>query len=105
MHGQRKALDMLSQSDRNGCAIGAATALIGAWHSVRTILERIALRVGVEDRSSILPDVEVTSKLRNRLSETPALERALNFGSDQLLGQHRGLWQLLEARRKKRLSQ
>ncbi len=103
--GQRKALEMLSQSDRNGCAIGAAIALVADWHHIRNILERIALRVGVEVRSSILPNVEKTSELNSRLAATPALERALNFGAEQLLNQHRGLWQLLEARRNTRLSQ
>ena len=105
VHGQRKALDMLSQSDRNGCAIGAAIALVLDWHSIRQILEPIALRVGVEARSSILPDVGTTAALKDQLSETPALKRALNFGSEQLLNQHRGLWQLLAARRNTRLSQ
>ncbi|MEO9600656.1 hypothetical protein [Parasphingorhabdus sp.] len=103
--GQRKALEMLSQSDRNGCAIGAAIALVADWYAIRPILESIALRVGVEARPSMLPSIETTSILKDRLSETPALERALNFGSEQLLNQHRGLWQLLEARRNTRLSQ
>jgi hypothetical protein len=104
VHDQRKALEMLSQSDRSGCAIGAAIALVADWHFIRNILERIALRVGVEARASILPSVEKTSVLNSRLAETPALERALNFGAEQLLNQHRGLWQLLEARRNMRLS-
>jgi len=102
--GQRKALEMLSQSDRSGCAIGAAIALVADWHFIRNILELIALRVGVEARSSILPTVRETSDLNSRLAQTPALERALNFGAEQLLNQHRGLWQLLEARRNMRLS-
>lgn len=102
--GQRKALEMLSQSDRNGCAIGAAMALVSDWHCIRKILEPIALRLGVEARFPILPNVEKTSDLKRELAETPALERALNFGSEQLLNQHRGLWQLLEARRNTRLS-
>ncbi|NVD27586.1 hypothetical protein HUO14_06675 [Parasphingorhabdus flavimaris] len=105
VHGQRKALDMLSQSDRNGCAVGAAIALVSDWQAIRKILEPIALRVGVEARSSILPDVASTAALKDELSQTAALERALNFGSEQLLNQHRGLWQLLEARRNTRISQ
>ena len=105
VHGQRKALDMLSQSDRNGCAVGAAIALVSDWHAIRKILEPIALRVGVEARSSILPDMASTATLKDELSQTAALERALNFGSEQLLNQHRGLWRLLEARRNTRISQ
>ena len=102
--GQRKALEMLSQSDRSGCAIGAAIALAADWHFIRNILERIALRVGVEARASILPTIDETADLHSRLATTSALERALNFGREQLLNQHRGLWQLLEARRNTRLS-
>ena len=102
--GQRKALEMLSQSDRSGCAIGAAIALVADWHFIRNILERIALRVGVEARSSILPSAQQTAELNSRLAGTPAMERALNFGAEQLLAQHRGLWQLMEARRNTRLS-
>lgn len=102
--GQRKALAMLSQSDRTGCAIGAAMALVSDWRTVRTILERIALRAGVEARASILPDDESTVALKDRLSAAPAVQRALNFGWEQLLNQHRGLWQLLESRRNMRLS-
>ncbi|WP_417621614.1 DUF6975 family protein [Parasphingorhabdus sp.] len=102
--GQSKALEMLSQSDRNGCAIGAAFALVSDWHFIRPVLDRIALRVGVEVGSSTLPDIETTAALKDRLAATPALERAINFGSEQLLNQHRGLWQLLEARRNTRLS-
>ncbi|ATW04948.1 hypothetical protein [Sphingorhabdus sp. YGSMI21] len=102
--GQRKALEMLSQSERAGCAIGAAIALVADWHCVRNILEQIALRVGVEARASILPSVAATTELNSLLADTPALERALNFGAEQLLNQHRGLWQLLEARRNMRLS-
>ncbi|MEH6789679.1 MAG: hypothetical protein V7650_03680 [Parasphingorhabdus sp.] len=101
--GQRKALEMLSQSDRSGCAIGAAIALVADWHCIRQILEPIALRVGVEARASTLPDIRKTAELNAQLATTPALERALNFGAEQLLNQHRGLWQLLESRRSTRL--
>lgn len=102
--GQRKALEMLSQSDRHGCAIGAAFALISDWAFIRPALEKIALHVGVESRSANLPEVATTNALQAQLAATPAVERALNFGSEQLLNQHRGFWQLLEARRNTRLS-
>lgn len=102
--GQRKALELLSQSDRSGCAIGAALALVTDWRAVREILEPLALRVGVEARASILPDVSATVALKELLSSDPSVERALNFGWEQLLNQHYGFWQLLEARRNTRLS-
>lgn len=99
---QRKALEMLSQSDRNGCAVGASLALVADWLAIRPILENIALRLDIEPRQSPLPSIEATDALKNKLSESSSVERAINFGVDQILTQHRGLWQLLEARSKAR---
>lgn len=97
--GQRKALEMLSQSDRNGCAIGASLALVLDWQAIRPVLEQIALKLDVEPRQWPLPSVEKTEALNAQLSQSSAMARAVNFGADQVLSQHRGLWQLLEARR------
>ncbi|QJB68177.1 DUF6975 family protein [Parasphingorhabdus halotolerans] len=99
---QRKALDMLSQSDRNGCAIGASFALVLDWFAIRGILEKMAIRLGFESRAAILPSPEATESLNTILSGNKPIERAINFGADQVLTQHRGLWQLMEARRNAR---
>lgn len=99
---QRKALEMLSQSDRNGCALGASFALVIDWKVIRPLLEQIAVKLGVEPRAAILPSTEATAALNSELSKSTAVERAINFGIDQILSQHRGLWQLLEARRNAR---
>jgi hypothetical protein len=32
------------------------------------------------------------------VADSPSFERAMSFGAQQLLAQHRGLWDLLEAR-------
>ncbi|HEY9092749.1 DUF6975 family protein [Parasphingorhabdus sp.] len=101
---QRKALEMLSQSDRNGCALGASFALVLDWQAIRPLLEKIALKLGVEPHSAILPPAETTDALSHGLTKSSPIARAINFGVDQLLAQHRGLWQLLEARRNARLS-
>lgn len=100
--GQRKALDMLSQSDRKGCALGASFALVVDWQSFRPQLEQIAVRLGVEPRPHILPTNQSTQALKNILSQSTQVERAIGFGVDQILSQHRGLWQLLEARKNAR---
>ncbi len=48
---------------------------------------------------SALPDPTETVQLADSLgSEAPAIQRAVNFGAEQILAQHRGLWNLLEAR-------
>ncbi|RVT43141.1 DUF6975 family protein [Sphingobium algorifonticola] len=95
---QRHALDMLAQSDRRGCAMGAAIALVIDWGAVRKILETAALRVGLEPRPSMLPTHAVTLSVADALGSDEASARALQFGARQLLGQHRGLWDLLSAR-------
>jgi len=100
---QRKALDMLSQSDRNGCAFGASFALVLDWLAIRPMLEKIAVHLSVEPRPSTLPTETQTCALNDILCQSANVERAIAFGVDQLLNQHRGLWQLLEARSKARI--
>lgn len=95
---QRHALEMLAQSDRQGCAVGAALALALDWGAVRGLLDVAADRFGVERVASALPAPEASNGLYDALAENPAVERAMNFGAHQLIGQHRGLWDLLEAR-------
>lgn len=96
--GQRHALEMLAQSDREGCAIGAAIGLVLDWRAVRSLLDVAAHRLGVTIPQCTLPAPEASHDLVVALSESPAVERAMAFGSAQLIGQHRGLWDLLEAR-------
>lgn len=96
--GQRHALDMLAQSDRRGCAMGAAIALVLDWMAIRRILDAAALRLNLAPRPSALPNRQETLAVATALSEDEAVERAVHFGARQLLGQHRGLWDLLSAR-------
>ena len=95
---QRHALDMLAQSDRKGCAIGAAIALSLDWLTVRAVLDMAADRVDLVPPACTLPDVRRTADLANALSRYHGSERAMHFGAQQLFVQHRGLWDLLEAR-------
>lgn len=96
--GQRHALEMLSQSDRDGCAIGAAIALVMDWRAIRGLLDVAATRLGVDAPVCRLPSGEESRALAEALSVAPLVERAILFGATQLIGQHRGLWDLLEAR-------
>lgn len=95
---QRHALDMLAQSDRRGCAMGAAIALVLDWRSVRRVLDSAALRMGLEPRPSILPDRDTTLAMAAAIGGDDSIDRAIQFGARQLLSQHRGLWDLLSAR-------
>jgi hypothetical protein len=94
----RHALETLALSERNGCALGAATALIGDWWPIRRLLDRAAARVGTESPAPSLPDEASVIEVIERCSETLPSARALGFGGEQLLLQHRALFDLLEAR-------
>jgi hypothetical protein len=94
----RHALETLAMSERSGCALGAATALVGDWWPVRRLLDRAAARVGTESPAPSLPDEASVLAIIDRGTETPASQRALGFGGEQLLLQHRALFDLLEAR-------
>ncbi len=95
---QRHAIETLARSERHGCALGAATAFVADWRGVRRLLDRAAERVGVECPAQVLPDDQSITHVIETASDGPASERALGFGGEQLLLQHRGLFDLLEAR-------
>ena len=94
----RHALETLASSERKGCALGAATSLVGDWWPIRRLLDRASTRVGLECPAPSLPDEASIVEVIGRASDTPASERALSFGGEQLLLQHRALFDLLEAR-------
>ena len=95
---QRHAMDMLAQSDRAGCANGAAIALAMDWAVIRETLDAAAERLGLTPPPSQLPLAEETVTVVDTLVREGVLERAMLFGAQQLFAQHRGLWDLLEAR-------
>ena len=94
----RHALETLALSERNGCALGAATALIGDWWPIRRLLDRAAARLGADIPAPSLPDEASVVAIIGKAAENPASGRALAFGGEQLLLQHRALFDLLEAR-------
>ena len=89
---------MLACSDRRGCATGATAALVLDWTAIRSVLVQAAERFGVDIPVCRLPVEVDTASSVAMLGSTPATERAITFGAQQLLAQHRGLWSLLEAR-------
>lgn len=95
---QHHAIDMLAQSERAGCALGAAVAVITDWLSTRAIFNHAAERLSIQVPVVTLPDARTVRILVGNLSMTPGMERALIFGGQQIIAQHRGLWDLLEAR-------
>ena len=98
MLAQRHALDTLAQSERQGCALGTATALVGDWGAIRCLLDAVARRVGCDIPPCGLPDDAAVATVLDLAAVSPASDRAIRFGAEQLLLQHRGLFDLLEAR-------
>jgi hypothetical protein len=95
---QHHAVEMLAQSERTGCAFGAALALIADWAAVRPVLETAARRLSLEIGASDLPGASVIAGAIRAADNTAAADRAMLFGAQQIIAQHRGLWDLLDAR-------
>jgi hypothetical protein len=95
---QHRSFEMLATSDRRGCPAGAALAFSLDWQATRPLLERAALMLEIDSGVCTLPSSAETLALADALSASPATERAMSFGSQQLLAQQKGLWQLIAAR-------
>jgi hypothetical protein len=99
---QRHAIEMLAQSDRQGCAVGAALAMALDWLAIRPVLAAAAKRFGLDIPATEMPDEAHLVEIARGACTTPATERAMLFGAQQIATQHRGLWDLLEVRAKAR---
>lgn len=95
---QHHAIDMLAQSERTGCALGAALALLADWSAVRPVLDMAARRLSLDAAKSDLPNANVLASVIRSADNNAAADRAMLFGAQQIVAQHRGLWDLLEAR-------
>ena len=96
--GQTRNFAMLATSDRKGCPAGAALAFVIDWHQTRPLLDRVALHLEMEPPKIALPDADSCGVLAGKLAQSDGYRRAMAFGAEQLLGQQRGLWQLIAAR-------
>jgi hypothetical protein len=97
LNAQRNAVETLAMSERKGCALGAVTALIGDWTPIRRLLDRTAERLGIVSPPVAQDDLAIIDILE-QASAQPAAQRAIAFGAEQLLLQHRALFELLEVR-------
>lgn len=95
---QRHALDMLALSDRTGCSLGASLALVLDWNAIGRVLGAVGKRFGVELVTAEFSSTDATRALADSLSGQAVIERAVLFGAQQLLAQHQGLFDLLQAR-------
>lgn len=95
---QHRSFEMLATSDRKGCPAGTAMAFVLDWRATRPLLERAAIMLAIEPAACTLPEPRETIAFADALSGQPAAERAMAFGSHQLLAQQKGLWHLIAAR-------
>lgn len=95
---QSKSFEMLATSDRKGCPAGAVIAFVIDWQATRGILDQAGLALGIQPAESTLPNVTNTIALAEKLAIGEPQKRAMRFGTQQLLAQQRGLWQLIAAR-------
>jgi hypothetical protein len=99
---QRHAMETLALSERRGCALGAAMALVLDWAVIRTCLDSAASRFGVDAPAYPAAEREAITRVADGYGSDPQAQRALLFGAQQILVQHHGLWDLLEARQQAR---
>ena len=95
---QRHALAMLARSDRGGCATGAVAALTLDWTAIWQVLVHAGEVFGAPLHPAPLAGSDEAAAALALVGSAPGCERAIGFGAQQLLAQHRGLWDLLEAR-------
>jgi hypothetical protein len=100
--GQRHAIEMLAQSERKGCALGAAMAVVLDWAAFRPALDAAARRFGIETPAFTPADSSAVARLAASFAATAPVQRALLFGAQQILVQHYGLCDLLESRHQAR---
>jgi Family of unknown function (DUF6975) len=98
VQAQRHAIEMLARSERNGCALGAAMAVILDWAVIRRALDSAARRFGIESPPYAAADPARIAAVADGFAGFPPAQRALLFGAQQILVQHYGLWDLLETR-------
>jgi hypothetical protein len=103
VQAQRHALEMLAGSERNGCALGAAMAVILDWSVIRRPLDTAARRLGIEVPAFAAADPARIAAVADGFAGSPPALRALLFGAQQILVQHYGLWELLESRARARV--
>lgn len=101
----RGSFQMLAQSERRGCAAGAALAFALDWPDLRAILDPLAVRLGIEPPPRGLPAPSQSLALADLICAEPAPARAFLFGADQLYQLQRGAWRLLAVRARLRFEQ
>src|SRR3546814_19527626 len=64
----------------------------------RSLRDISAQRLDLAPPRCALPDLPGTARLAGTIADSPAVQRAMVFGAQQLIAKQSGLWVLLEAR-------
>src|SRR5688500_3330526 len=83
--GQRHAMETLALSERRGCALGAAMALVLDWAAIRNCLDAAAGRCGVDPPAYHAADRDSVVGIADGYAAAPQVQRALLFGAQQIL--------------------
>ncbi len=96
----RNALVTLAGSDRLGCAVGAAVALLMDWETISTALRRISISMDIKpiDRHGEWPNRKESLAVIKAAASVPGGERAVRFGFQTLLAQHFAFWNIVQSR-------
>lgn len=96
----RNALLTLAGSERLGCAIGAASALLLDWENIALFLRQLAVRFEIpgHDKISPWPDRAATIAVLEAAAGLPSGPRAVAFGFKTLLAQHQAFWDIVQTR-------
>jgi hypothetical protein len=95
---QQRAVALLAQSERKGCGLGASLALALDWFHIRGVLDAAAAHFGIVPPPNRFTDENAIADVAYMAACSPAVERAILFGAEQIVLQHHGLWGVLEAR-------
>lgn len=100
VNSTRNALLTLAGSDRLGCAIGAAAALLLDWATISETLDSIAVLLETKPgtRHRDWPAPSETRAVIETVIALPGGDRAVRFGFQTLLAQHHAFWSLLQSR-------
>jgi hypothetical protein len=105
LEGQSRSIQMLATSERAGCPAGAAIAFVIDWKATRPLLDHVAVALSIDVPPCSLPDDYQSIKLVRDLAAKSSTQRAMTFGSDQMLALQKGLWQLIATRHQAMLSE
>ncbi len=94
----RVSIDLLARSDREGCALGAAAAMLTEWKHIRPALNAVASRLSV--KTAEFDYDALSAQMLERVASYPEKrhQRAIAFGVKQLCHQHEQFWLLLNNR-------